>query len=108
MIILYYTNGSTITKTFHGVTFGPGETKEVFGIINDPKFVLSSTRQEPPKCDGGDGSISDDASDPVKKVRRGRKSSNLDPSKPVEVATADDTDDQVSSDIDTAEVDTTT
>lgn len=46
---MYYTNGSTITKTFHGVTFKPGETKEVFGIINDPKFVQSPMRQEPPK-----------------------------------------------------------
>ena len=48
-IVLYYTNGSTTTKTFHGVTFRPGETKEVFGIINDPKFVQSSMRQEPPQ-----------------------------------------------------------
>lgn len=45
---MYYTNGSLITKTFHGVTFKPGETKEVFGIINDPKFVQSPMRQEPP------------------------------------------------------------
>ena len=48
---MFYTNRSTATKTFHGVTFGPGETKEVFGIINDPQFIPSSTRQEPPKCD---------------------------------------------------------
>lgn len=46
---MFYTNRSTITKTFHGVTFRPGETKEVFGIINDPKMAVSSTRQEPPK-----------------------------------------------------------
>ena len=46
---MFYTNRSLVTKTFHGVTFRPGETKEVFGNINDPKMVLSSTRQEPPK-----------------------------------------------------------
>lgn len=46
---MYYTNGSAFTKTFHGVTFGPGETKEVFGVINDPQFVPTSIRQEPPK-----------------------------------------------------------
>lgn len=46
---MFYTNRSSVTKTFHGVTFRPGETKEVFGVINDPKMALSSTRQEPPK-----------------------------------------------------------
>lgn len=46
---MYYTNGSAITKTFHGVTFKPGETKAVSGIINDPTFYRSSKRQEPPK-----------------------------------------------------------
>ena len=46
---MFYTNRSTVKKTFHGVTFKPGETKEVFGVINDPKMALSSTRQEPPK-----------------------------------------------------------
>lgn len=46
---MVYTNGSSITKTFHGVTFQPGDTKDVSGIINDPTFVKSSTRKEPPK-----------------------------------------------------------
>lgn len=46
---MFYTNRSSITKTFHGVTFQPGETKEVFRPINDPEFVYSSKRQEPPK-----------------------------------------------------------
>ena len=46
---MFYTNRSSVTKTFHGVTFRPGDTKEVFGVINDPKMALSSTRQEPPK-----------------------------------------------------------
>lgn len=46
---MFYTNRSAVTKTFHGVTFRPGETKEVFGTINDPKMSLSSTRKEPPK-----------------------------------------------------------
>ncbi len=46
---MFYTNRSSVRKTFHGVTFKPGETKEVFGVVNDPKMALSSTRQEPPK-----------------------------------------------------------
>ena len=71
---MYYTNGSSITKTFHGVTFGPGETKEVFGIINDPKFVLSSIRQEPPKRDRREIVESDTVVELPKKTRRGRKS----------------------------------
>lgn len=45
---MIYTNRSSVTKTFHGVTFGPGETKEVSGIINDSMFV-PSTCKEPPK-----------------------------------------------------------
>ena len=73
MIILYYTNGSSITKTFHGVTFGPGETKEVFGIINDPKFTISSKRQEPPKCEGREISPSEESSSVSKRGRKSKK-----------------------------------
>lgn len=46
---MLYTNLSLITKTFHGVELRPGETKEIPGIVNDPKVVRSSKRQEPPK-----------------------------------------------------------
>ena len=46
---MMYTNGSSVTKTFHGVVFQPGDTKDVSGIINDPTFVKSSVRKEPPK-----------------------------------------------------------
>lgn len=56
---MFYTNGSSITKTFHGVTFQPGETKEVFGYINDPYFYISSKRQEPPKRERRDTSVSE-------------------------------------------------
>lgn len=31
---------SCIKRTFYGVEFDPGETKEVPGYINHPKFVL--------------------------------------------------------------------
>ena len=34
-----YKNHSHSVKTFHGVTFKPGETKEVPGVINHPLFV---------------------------------------------------------------------
>lgn len=36
---LKYKNLSLTTKKFYGVTFKPGEIKEVPGYINDPKFV---------------------------------------------------------------------
>lgn len=83
---MYYTNGSLITKTFHGVTFGPGETKEVSGIINDPKFSRSSPCKEPPRCEEKETLKSDEVVD-VPKKRRGRKSSKILES--VDVATAD-------------------
>ena len=72
---MFYTNGSPITKTFHGVTFKPGETKEVFGIINDPTFVPAF--KEPPKCKkrtnskSGEEKLLEPELEPVKK-RRGR------------------------------------
>ena len=103
---MYYTNGSTITKTFHGVTFGPGETKEVFGIINDPKFVLTSVRKEPPKRDEVDSSKSEEIVEVPVKKRRGRKPSSKVSQESAEVASADDvTENPVSSDVDTTEVD---
>ena len=34
-----YKNTSRMTKTFHGVTFRPGETHSVTGYINDPEFI---------------------------------------------------------------------
>lgn len=72
---MYYTNGSTITKTFHGVTFRPGETKEVFGIINDPKFVQSPIRQEPPKRVRSTPPKSEEEVEPQKKLRKNQSKS---------------------------------
>lgn len=40
MNILTYKNVSLATKTFYGVTFEPGQIKDVPGYINDPKFIL--------------------------------------------------------------------
>lgn len=34
-----YKNYSHTTKTFYGIEFKPGETHDVPGYINDPKFV---------------------------------------------------------------------
>ncbi len=69
---MFYTNRSTITKTFHGVIFRPGETKEVFGTINDPTMVRSSTQQEPPKCVRSTSSESKVEEYPVEKTTRRR------------------------------------
>ena len=77
---MFYTNRSSITKTFHGVTFRPGDTKEVFGIINDSAFIHSSTRQEPPKCDRSVSSKSKESSSEKSVVlKRGRKKATSTP-----------------------------
>lgn len=36
---LMYKNIGTVTKEFYGVTFCPGEVKEVAGYINSPTFI---------------------------------------------------------------------
>lgn len=47
---MLYKNTSIIQKTFHGVTFKPGEIKDVPGYINNRGFVrVSEMPQEPPK-----------------------------------------------------------
>lgn len=47
---MIYKNTSTIQKTFHGVTFKPGDIKEVPGYINDRGFVrVAELPKEPPK-----------------------------------------------------------
>lgn len=46
-----YRNNSHTTKTFHGVTFKPGDTKECPGYINNKYFVrMKSMPQELPKA----------------------------------------------------------
>lgn len=37
---MYYKNLSNVAKTFHGVTFNPGEVKEVQSYINDSLMVV--------------------------------------------------------------------
>lgn len=53
---MFYKNCSCIAKTFYGVTFEPGNIREVRGIINDKMMVLvdgpaakitKSTQQKP-------------------------------------------------------------
>ena len=47
---MLYKNTSPIQKTFRGVTFEPGEIKEVPGYINSRGFVpVDKMPQEPPK-----------------------------------------------------------
>ena len=40
--MMTYRNTGILAKTFYGVTFNPGESKNVPGYINDPSFVISS------------------------------------------------------------------
>ena len=48
---MFYKNNSFVTKTFYGITFRPGDIKEVPGYINDKKFdvVAAPKPKEPPK-----------------------------------------------------------
>lgn len=39
---MVYKNISTSRKQFYGVTFNPGETKEVPGYVNDTHMVVST------------------------------------------------------------------
>lgn len=46
---MFYKNTSYITKTFYGVTFKPGEVKEVENFINDSKMIrVNELPKEPP------------------------------------------------------------
>lgn len=45
---MLYKNTSIIAKTFYGVTFKPGETKEVSQYINDPKMIKVKERPKKP------------------------------------------------------------
>lgn len=42
---MFYKNTSCFAKTFYGVTFQPGETKEVSGYINDKFFIVMDAPQ---------------------------------------------------------------
>ena len=42
---MFYKNTSCFAKTFYGVIFQPGETKEVSGYINNKFFVVTDAPQ---------------------------------------------------------------
>lgn len=44
---MFYTNISCSVKTFYGVEFKPGETKEVPGYINSSVMIVADGIQEP-------------------------------------------------------------
>lgn len=44
---MFYKNMSIATKTFYGITFKPGEIKEVPGYINDKSFIACSRPATP-------------------------------------------------------------
>ncbi len=48
---MFYKNFSNATFTFYGVTFKPGEIKEVEGYINHPKFVRITDKEKIAKAD---------------------------------------------------------
>ena len=51
MSLYRYKNLSLATKTFYGVTFKPGEAKDVPGFINDLKFVRVHNLSKKPNVD---------------------------------------------------------
>lgn len=42
-----YKNTSLSVKTFYGVTFKPGETRDVTGFINDPSMIRVKEAEKP-------------------------------------------------------------
>lgn len=47
---MLYKNTSNVKKTFHGVTFKPGEIKDSPKYINDPEFERANEMpKEPPR-----------------------------------------------------------
>lgn len=46
---MFYRNASYTVKTFYGVTFQPGETKEVNGQINNKWMILVNNPKTSPK-----------------------------------------------------------
>jgi hypothetical protein len=42
---MFYKNVSYSVKTFHGVTFQPGEVKEVDKFINSPFMILADAKE---------------------------------------------------------------
>lgn len=75
---MFYKNTSTATKTFYGVTFKPGDTKDVPGYINDKGFVRCTKPEskEPPKNQSQPSSKS--ASQPTKTNKNEKKEEPVD------------------------------
>lgn len=46
---MFYKNVSTSVKTFHGVTFNPGDVKEVKKYINDKWMILTDEKNKEPE-----------------------------------------------------------
>lgn len=46
---MFYKNLAYSEKTFYGVTFKPGEIKEVPGFINDDNFIAVKKPEDKPK-----------------------------------------------------------
>lgn len=72
---MIYKNLSRTTKTFYGITFKPGESHDVPGYINDPKFVRSFKVENPDKTAQSSESISS-ISEPVTTKRSARTKIN--------------------------------
>ena len=67
--MLVYKNNSISVKTFYGVTFRPGDIKEVPGYINSNKFIrMKSVPKELPERA--------EVVEPKKSVKRGRPKKN--------------------------------
>lgn len=68
--MLVYKNTSNSVKTFYGVQFKPGETHEVPGYINNPRFVrVESKPKEPPKVNTNKSPVKPDDSSNKQKAK---------------------------------------
>ena len=91
-----YKNISSTAKTFHGVTFQPGEVKEVPKAINHSKFIrLTTVPKEPPKrTESAEKSQVD-----VDKEQKASKQKKMDPPKSDTKSTAEESSEPIEADI---------
>lgn len=62
---LMYKNIGTVTKTFYGVEFKPGDTKECSGYINAPMFIRINNKNEDLKNASSKSTPKSTTSDPI-------------------------------------------
>ena len=69
--MISYKNISLSVKTFHGVTFKPGDVKEVTDFINDDGFIVVKPKPSECKPPKSDNQVKD--TPPAKQTKKSEK-----------------------------------